>query len=182
MPPRLFLGLLLAATFAVVQHSGASGDQVPTSRLPLTVRADQKVYSLHEKLYLETQVTNVSQETVYLNQWDLCWGQGPALSLSVVDSSGNTVGPGFLLDCIPPPPKPGDMSACMRLNPHMFLGSAHEFVVRDLVNKPGNYTFKIQSGSALTAEWLAEAGFPKLPYWTREDRPIATEMHISVGP
>jgi hypothetical protein len=127
-------------------------------------------------------VTNVSQETVYLYQWDLCWGQGPALSLFVVDSSGNTVGPGFLLDSIPPPPKPGDMSEFMRLDPQMFFGTADEFVVRDLVNKPGNYTFKIQLGSALTAEWLAEPCFPKLPYWTREDKPIATEMHISVRP
>jgi hypothetical protein len=33
----------------------------------------------------------------------------------------------------------------------------------DLVNKPENYAFKIQFGSALAAEWLAEAGFPKLP-------------------
>ena len=82
----------------------------------------------------------------------------------------------------PAPPKPVDMSEFMRLNPHMFFGTADEFVVRDLVNKPGNYTFKIQLGSALTAEWLATACFPKLPYWTREDKPIAAEMHISVRP
>jgi hypothetical protein len=74
------------------------------------------------------------------------------------------------------------MSEFTRLNPHMFFGTTDEFVVRDLVNNPGNYTFKIQFGSALTGEWLAEAGFPKLPYWTREDKPIVTKLHISVRP
>jgi hypothetical protein len=74
------------------------------------------------------------------------------------------------------------MSELMRLNPHMFFGTADEFVVRDLVDKPGNYTFKIQLGSALTAEWLAEAGFPQLPCWTREDKPIVTKLHVSVMP
>jgi hypothetical protein len=184
MRPRFFLfsGLLFVSIVTIVQYSAASRDHATPSRLQLTVRTDKKVYSLHEKLHMETQVTNVSRDTVYLYQWDLCWGQGPALSLFVVDSSGSTVEPAFLLDCVPPPPKSGDMSQFVKLDPNMFFGTSDEFVLRDFVKKPGNYTFEIQLGSALTPEWLAGMGFPKLPYWTREDKPLERKLQITVKP
>jgi hypothetical protein len=117
---------------------------------------------------------------VYLYRWDLCWGQGPALNLWVDDAAGRGVNTETLWDCVPLPPRTDDPSEFVRIEPANFYGVRNEFKLREIVKKPGEYTLTVQFGSALTLELLKEFGFPKLPYWTRPDRPLTKKIHITV--
>lgn len=73
------------------------------------------------------------------------------------------------------------MSEFIRIDPGKFYGRSDDFKLRELVNKPGEYTVIVQCGSWPTTAFLAEAGFPKLPYWA-EDKPLIAKVHITVRP
>ncbi len=108
-------------------------------------------------------------------------GQGPSLNVHVLDSSGHDIYTDFLPDCVPPPPKLEGMSEFIRIDPGNFYSLSDDFKLRQLVNKPGEYTLIVQCGSWPTPALLVEAGFPKLPYWT-EDKPLVAKVHITVRP
>jgi len=131
---------------------------------------------------MEVQLTNIGAETVYLWSWYLCWGQGPALNLWVEDSEGREVHTSALWDCVPPPPKPADLSEFIRIDPSNFYGLRDEINLREIVNKPGKYKLTIQFTGFLSPETLVNMGFPKLPYWRPPEKPLTTIIYISVTP
>ena len=141
---------------------------------------DRKTYSISYKLKMEVQLTNISQEDIYVYEWYLCWGQGPALNLQVFDASGKFIGPGFTFDCVPPPPKPGDLTQFARIEPAKFYGIRDTFGLRELVKKSGEYDLVVQCGAFLPTDYWAKEGFPNLNYWTSKHPRLKAKVHITV--
>ncbi len=180
---RLLTCVSLFATIGTIAQSSApQSEEATPQRLQLTVRTSKNVYRLGGTMHLETQLTNIADDTVYVWRWNLCWGQGPALNMQVLDSSGHDVHTDILLDCVPPPPKLEDMSEFIRVDPGNFYGRSDDFKLRELVNKPGEYTLIIRCGSWPSPTFLAEAGFPKLPYWNANGKPLVAKVDIVVKP
>ncbi len=177
--PLIFLFLFCER---LTQSPAPAVHKTDATRLQFTVRTDRRTYSIKGKMLMEVQLTNVGKDTVYLYRWDLCWGQGLALNLRVQDSAGQDIQTGILWDCIPPPPKPDDLSEFIRIEPSNFYGLRDQIKLREIVNKPGEYDLLIQFGSSLSPEFVTSAGFPKLPYWTTPDKPLARRIHITVTP
>jgi hypothetical protein len=65
--------------------------------------------------------------------------------------------------------------------PSNFFGFIDELSVRDLMSKPGDYTLIIQYQSIMPNALVPKPLFP-LPYWTRENKPLVSKLHISVTP
>ena len=133
-------------------------------------------------MQIEVQLTNAGSDVVYLYRWDLCWGQGPALNLSVEDSAGRGVQTEFLWDCVPPPPRSDEANEFIRIDPSNFYGLSSRIKLREIVNKPGAYNLTIRFGSSLSPEFLKDGGFPERPYWTTLDKPLTQKIHITVAP
>ena len=134
---------------------------------------------------LETQLTNVSSDAVFLNEWDLCWSFARGLVLRVIDSKGSDVRTDLLLDCIPPPPRPGDVYQFVKIDGGRFYGCVSQFGIRDIVNKPGEYDLDVSFGSSISAKWVSEFlrndPISKLPLWTMEKPTLkAPRIHIKV--
>jgi hypothetical protein len=178
----IFLVLSFLRLVQTPQPSTPALHETDTTRLQLTVRTDKQTYSIKDKMLMEVQLTNVGQDTVYVYRWDLCWGRGLALNMRVKDSQGRDVYTAILWDCIPPPPKPDEPSEFIRIEPSNFYGLRDEIKMREIVNRPGEYQLIIQFGSSLSTEFLKDAGFPKLPYWTTPDKPLRKSIHITVSP
>lgn len=153
--------------------------QQVSSPLSLGVRVDRKTYSLKDTMRVEVQLTNIANEDIYVYEWYLCWGQGPALNLQVFDASGKFVGPGLEFDCLPPPPRLGDLTQFVRIEPSKFYGISDSFKVLELVKKPGEYDLVVQCGAFLPADYWTKEGFPKLAYWTSEHPRLKAKVHIS---
>jgi hypothetical protein len=178
----IFVLLSFGTLLQTSQSSGPALHETDTTRLQLTVRTDKQTYSIKSEMLLEVQLTNVGRDTVYVYRWNLCWGQGPALNMRVKDAEGRDVYTSILWDCIPPPPKPGEPSQFIRLEPSNFYGLRNEIKLRQIVNKPGKYQLTIQIGSFPSPEFLKDAGFPNLPYWTTLDKPLTRRILITVTP
>jgi len=161
---------------------------IPSAALPqllLGLKADRDTYRLSDTLHLETRLTNVGESDVYLWQWDLCWNPARGLTMRVVDSQGKDVQGRVLLDCVPPPPRRGDVYQFFKLARGNFHGRAENFMVSDLVNGPGEYELCATYSSFLSSDWIAEflAKDPigKLPLWTMDQPPlVSNRVHIIV--
>jgi hypothetical protein len=139
---------------------------------------------MKDKMHIEVQVANGGDDDVYI--WDgiFCWGQGGALNIRALTSAGKQVHPAsdFLLDCVPPPPKEGDLTQFIRIGPGRFYGLTGDFDLRDLVDGPGERTLVIRLGGVLSLEFIRTLGYPELPYWTSEDKPLISEVHLTITP
>lgn len=158
-----------------------------TTPLRLSVRVDGHSYQMGDILTLEAQLTNVSDDALFLNEWDLCWNFARGLVLRVIDSRGSDVRTDVLLDCVPPPPRAGDVYRFVKIDSGRFYGSVTEFRIRDLVNQPGEYNLDVKFESSLSAKWVSEFlrndPISKLPLWTIEKPPLkAPRIHITVMP
>ena len=139
---------------------------------------------MKDKMHLEVQLTNAGNTDVYVWDWIFCWGQGPALSIHTLNERGDWVQPasGFLMDCVPPPPKEGDSTQFIRIEPARFYGLAEDFNIRDLVDGPGKRTLIVKLGGVLSQEFIRKLGYPDLPYWTSQDESVSAKVKITVTP
>jgi hypothetical protein len=140
-----------------------------------------------DNMKMETQITNVGNDDVYLYEWSLCYNFARWLKLSVFDAKGAYVQTHFLIDCVPPPPRAGDVYQFIKLEPGKFYGIADESPIRDVVNEPGEYDIDVSYESCISAEWIskyfASEPISKLALWTME-KPIlkANRIHFKVVP
>src|SRR5258707_12231126 len=171
------VGLLCVAIGTLLVSSPAPTTRLgpPESRtlpLELTIRADRNVYRMSDTLRLETQLQNVSEEDIYIWEWDMCWNPARGLSMSIVGVDGKYVQSRFLLDCVPPPPRQGDPYQFFKLAPGSFYGHSEGFKLKDFLNKPGEYDVSATFNSFLSSQWVAQflEGEPisKLSLWTME--------------
>jgi hypothetical protein len=182
----------LAATLVLVALSVGPAatpgkDDQPKPPLQLTVRVDRQSYRMSDNLTLETQLTNVSDSPVFVDEWNLCWNFARGLVLHVIDAKELEVRTDFLLDCVPPPPRAGDVYRFVKIDGGRFYGLLDKFPIHEIVNKPGEYDLDVSFESSLSASWvsqfLANDPISKLPLWTME-KPVlrAARIHIKVIP
>jgi hypothetical protein len=140
---------------------------------------------MSDTITVETQLTNVSNEAVFVDEWNLCWNFARGLVLNVSDANGAEVHTDFLPDCVPPPPRPGDVYRFVKIDSGRFYGLLDKFPIKEIVNKPGEYDLDVSFEGSISAEWvsqfLASDPISKLPLWTRE-KPVlhAARIHIRV--
>jgi hypothetical protein len=179
--------ILLAVSPALSTQLHAKNGGLPQPQLKLTVRAQSQAYRLGDKIEFESRLTNTGKVDVYLFD-DVCSGFADGLSLSVYDSAGkevprvSDVSPRFLPDCIPQPPKSGDMSRFLRLPLGHFYGHAISLKIQDFAKKPGEYDFVFEYHSSIPVSLLVESGFPDVPFWTAEEKSIKCRVRVRVIP
>jgi hypothetical protein len=177
--------IVLAVSPALSTQLAPPNGELPRHQLTLSVRAMRQVYRLGDKVEFESRLTNTGKADVYLLD-DVCTGFADGLSLSVYDSRGREVPPvsdaysSFLPDCIPPPLKPGDMSQFLRIPLGHFYGHTISLKILDFAKKPGEYDFVFEYHPSILVSWLAESGFPKVSFWTAEEKPLKCRVHVKV--
>ena len=185
--------LLAVITCSAQQNAKRKGGDVAVPdprrslRLSLTIRADPQVYQLNDVVRLEVQLTNIGSDTLYLFD-DVCWNPGNFLTLEVFTPAGKEVSVPitYLRDCLPYPPRRNDTSRFFRLEPQTFYGVIEKYAVHEFVSEPGEYDIVVHYEAALTTDWIAKYGGPKLaalPIWTREHQPLTSNrLRINVNP
>jgi hypothetical protein len=115
---RFVLSCLIAAAMSSAVAAQVNKEDKPaSSALQLTVRTDKKTYRMSDKVRMETQLLNTGNEDVYIWEWDLCWNFARGLSMYFTTADGTPVQGNFLFDCVPPPPKEGNVYAFIKLEP-----------------------------------------------------------------
>lgn len=182
------IAMILSGVIGTMKHGplASKTDQIGLP-LRLSIRVQRDAYRMSDKLTLETQLTNVGTDPIFLNEWDLCWNFARGLVLRVINAKGSDVRTNTLLDCVPPPPQAGDVYRFVKIDAGRFYGSTTEFAIRDLVNVPGEYDLGVSFESSISAKWVSEflRGDPisKLPLWTSEKPPLkARPIHIKILP
>ena len=107
--------------------------------------------------------------------------------MRIVDVRGKDVQGRVLLDCVPPPPREGDVYQFFKLPPQRFYGLDEDFKVSDLVNGPGEYRIAASFSSFSSSDWpskyLEKDPIAKLPLWTIEEpRIMSNRIRIVVKP
>src|SRR5262249_5145012 len=117
------------AIFALSAAQAVTGDKVDQGKSPLqlTVRVGQPSYRMSDAITLETQLTNVSDSPVFVDEWNLCWNFARGLVLHVTDAKGAEVQTDFLPDCLPPPPRTGDIYRFVKIDGGRFYGLLDKF-------------------------------------------------------
>jgi hypothetical protein len=190
MAKRCLLWLVIAAvlswtTTRAAKPAGNRDSQ--TLPLELILTADRSAHRMSGTLKLETQLRNVSNEDIYIWEWDLCWNPARGLTMWIEGADGKTVQGRSLPDCVPPPPDPGDPYQFVKLGPGKLYGVFEEIKLTDYLNAPGEYDIHATFRSFLSSQWITEDfgndPISKLRLWTME-RPVvsAKRIHITVKP
>ena len=95
------------------------------------------------EITMETQLLNTSTEDVYVWDLDFCWNPARGFSMYITMKDGSGVNGDFLLDCVPPPPKPGNVYQFIKIGPGELHGRTDTFKVKDLINKPGEFDIEV---------------------------------------
>jgi hypothetical protein len=187
MQKSVLVYLIIAAMTSAVVAQVNKAEKPATPKLELTVRTDQQTYRMSEKIRMETQLLNAGNEDVYIWNWDLCWNPARGLSMYLTTPDGSSVHGDFLFDCVPPPPKEGNVYDFIKLEPGRFYGVADEIKVTDVASKPGEYdvnvTYNSFASRSFIKEFLRHDPISKLPVWTMEQPTItAPRVHIVIKP
>jgi len=179
--------LMVAALNPSVVAQSNNAEKPSSARLTLSVRTDRLTYRMSDKIRVQTQLLNAGTEDVYIYEWDLCWNFARGLSMHWSTPNGKLVQGDFLFDCVPPPPKEGNVYAFIRLQPGRFYGLADEIQVSDAVNKPGEYNLNVTYGSSISKDFIKEFlnhdPISALPVWTMEQPTLkAPQLHIVIKP
>ena len=187
MPMRFVLAFLIGAAMTSAAGQAKKTDTPAPPAISLSVRTDQQTYRMSDKIRMETQLLNSGNEDVYIWEWDLCWNFARGLSMFLTTPDGTPVQGDFLFDCVPPPPKEGNVYAFIKLEPGRFYGIADEIKVTDVVNKPGDYDISVTYNSSISRsfvkEFLKHDPISTLPLWTMEQPTVrTTKVRIIVKP
>lgn len=183
----LFVYLIIATMASAVAAQVNKAEKPAAPVLELAVRTDQQTYRMSDKIRMETRLLNTGNEDVYIWDWDLCWNPARGLSMYLTTPDGSPVHGDFLFDCVPPPPKEGNVYAFIKLEPGRFYGIADEIKVTDVVSKPGEYEISVTYNSFISSRSIKDSlkhdPISKLPVWTMERPTInAPRVHIVVKP
>jgi hypothetical protein len=184
---RLVFACLIVAALTSSAAAQAKATKTASAPLVLTIRTDHEAYRMSDKIRLETQLLNAGNDDVYIWEWDLCWNFARGLSMQFVKPDGTPVDGDFLFDCVPPPPKEGNVYAFIKLEPGRFYGLVDEIKVTDVVKRPGEYDINVTYGSSISRsfikEFLKNDPISTLPVWTMEEPTLkASRVHVIIRP
>jgi len=147
------------ASYRVSPQAEASSGGRPVS---LVVWTDRAKYSLRDPIKVNAALQNSGDETTYVDRRMLWNGYGAGLELEIRDERGKILPARFLSDGLMPPPKEGDTSILIRLEPGFFYGTYVYLKVKDFFPKPGRYSIRVTYKSWLRRESVASQ-FRNLP-------------------
>jgi len=187
MRPFVVIFSIFVGITSAVDAQSSKTNKSDAPPLTLSVKVDRQSYRLSDRIRVETEVLNTGKSDIYIWKWDLCWNFARGLSMHVVEANGTPVQGDVLFDCVPPPPKEGDIYAFVRLEPGQFYGIVDQIKVTDIVNKPGELkitvTYSGSLSSKIVQELLKHDPIAKLPLWTAEQGAIeAPPVYITVQP
>jgi hypothetical protein len=168
----IYVTLILATVILTPAQSPKQPNQL-SKQLRLMVKTDHLTYRMSDTLQIETQVMNAGNQDAYIWTGDLCWNPARGLSMQLVAANGFLAKGDLFLDCVPPPPKAGDVYQFIKLEPGAFHGRSDTLKVSELVDKPGSYDLSVTFSSFLSRkfieEFYARDPISKLPVWTKQE-------------
>jgi hypothetical protein len=156
--PLIFLALLFfqvgdkTAAFRVSPHAQAASG-VP--QISLVIWTDRAKYSLRDGIKVGGALQNDGNAPAYIDR-RISWSPAAgSLELEIRDERGKILPARFLSDVLMPPPKEGDTSIFIRLEPGFLYGSYLLLKVKDFFPKPGQYSLRVMYKSWLRQETVA---------------------------
>jgi hypothetical protein len=141
------------APYRTSQHAVASSEAGPLS---LVIWTDQAKYSLDAGMKVNAALQNEGDETMYIDRRIFWGGLGGGLKLGITNEHGKDLPARLALSDAPmPPPKEGDTSILIRLEPGYLYGTSVYLKVKDFFPKPGRYALRVAYGSSLLKETVA---------------------------
>ena len=155
------------APYRVLQQT-ETGSGVP--QVGAIVWTDRAQYSLHEEMKINAALRNNGNAPGYVDR-RLHWGGlAGGFKLEIRNEQGKALPARLESDAPMPPPKEGDTSILIKLEPGFLYGSHVQIDVKDFFPKPGRYSLRVAYGSSLMKE-LVVAELRDLPaLW--HDSPI----------
>jgi len=137
------------------QESQSRSAQSPGNAVKILVSADSGKYSMRDTLRVSASLENTGDLPVYVDRRMFWTGLGGGLQLDIVGESGERVPVRVLSDALMPPPREGDMSILVRLEPGFFYGTSIRLSIKDLIPIPGKYSIRVTYKSWLRKQWVA---------------------------
>jgi hypothetical protein len=116
------------------------------------IRTDHPSYSLADTVRLDFSLQNTGDKTVYVDRRMFWGGLAGGLKLVISDQGGKPVPPPILMDALMPPPKEGDTSILIRLDPGFSYGTWMDLPVRKHFYAVGKYSIQVVYQSRLPKE------------------------------
>ena len=165
------------APLHVSQKAGTSG---ATNPVKMVIRTDRAKYSPRDTLKLNAALENTGDKTVYVDRRMFWTGYTGGLKLVITDEQGKSLPARLLGDALMPPPKDGDTSILVRLEPGFFYGTSMGLIVKALFTKPGRYQLRVIYKSWLSKE-LVLPQFRELPaLWADKPEIVSKPLWIEV--
>jgi hypothetical protein len=116
---RWLFFLLIVGPFELAFAQSTARTPNPTSAhstLQLILNTEHDLYRISDTLQMETRLANFGDKDVYIWEQDMCWNPAHGLSMRITTSAEKDVQSPFLLDCLPPPPREGDVYQFVKIH------------------------------------------------------------------
>jgi hypothetical protein len=146
-------------------------------QISVVIWTDHSKYALTDSVRVYVSLQNSGKNTVYIDRRMFWGGFGGGLKLEITDDQGQQVPSKILNDALMPPPREGDASILVRLEPGFFYGTWVNLSVKDWFLKTGKYSIRVTYKSWLSknavrpelrdlpAIWSDTPGIPSEPVW-----------------
>jgi len=104
---------------------------------------------MHDGIKINAALQNDGNAPAYVDRRIDWGGLGGGLKLEIMDEQGKALPARLESDAPMPPPKEGDTSILIRLEPGFLYGSYAQLDVKDFFPKPGRYSLRVAYGSSL---------------------------------
>lgn len=156
--PLILPALLLFQVGGETAPSRVSQQAETTSGAPqvsLVIWTDRAQYSLRDGIQVNGALQNDGNAPAYVDR-RIHWTPAPGnLELEIRDERGKILPAPFLSDVLMPPPKEGDTSIFIRIEPGFLYGSYVRLKVKDFFPKPGRYSLRASYKSWLFKDTVA---------------------------
>jgi hypothetical protein len=140
------------APYRISQQAEASS---AGRHVSLVIWTDRAKYSLRDGIKVNGALQNDGDEPWYVDRRISLGNAIGGLELEIRDEQGKILPARFMSDMIMPPPREGDTSFLIRLEPGFLYGSYVLLKVKDFFPKPGRYSLRVAYKSWLIKETVA---------------------------
>ena len=124
-------------------------------QISMVIWTDRAQYSLRDGIKIGGALQNDGNAPAFVDR-RIHWTPGAgSLELEIRNERGKILPANFLSDVLMPPPKEGDTSIFIRLEPGFLYGSYVQLEVKDFFPKPGRYSLRASYKSWLFKDTVA---------------------------